>query len=93
MAINAAETPVLNDCFHIKSCQSKSTQSSVISGLTSAFWPCFTCTGGVPGHPVTTALGGDTKRKQSSRNYSMPTATFPEGLYILTWGLPEQEQN
>lgn len=55
MAINAAEMPVLNDCSHIKSCQSKSAQFSVISGLTSAFWPCFIRTGSVPGHPVTTA--------------------------------------
>lgn len=54
MAINAPEIPVLNDASHIKSCQSKSTQPSVISGLTSAFWSCFIRMAGVPGHPIIT---------------------------------------
>lgn len=58
MAINAAEMSVLNDFSHIKSCQSQSTQSSVISGLTSAFWPCFIGAGGIPGHPITAAASG-----------------------------------
>lgn len=56
MAVNAAETLVLSDCSHIKSCPSKSTQFSPISGLTSAFW----------GHPVTTATCSrrDMKKEQ-----------------------------
>lgn len=56
MAVNAAETLVLSDCSHIKSCPSKSTQFSPISGLTSAFW----------GHPVTTATRSrrDMKKEQ-----------------------------
>jgi len=51
MAINAAEMPALSDSSHIKSHHSQSTESSVISGLNSAFWPCFIHMGGVPGHP------------------------------------------
>lgn len=88
MAINAAETPVLNDCSHVKSCQSPSTQPSVISGLTSAFWPCFIRMGGVSGHPLT-----DPKKEQSSQKQPLLKATFPEVLYIPIWDWPEQEQN
>lgn len=36
---------------------------------------------------------GGTKKEQSSQKLSSLTMTFPEGLYILIWGLPEQEQN
>lgn len=66
MAINVAEMLVLSDCSHIKSCPSKSPQSSPISGLTSAFWPHFIPTGGVWGHPVTTATRSrrDMKKEQ-----------------------------
>lgn len=83
MAINAAEMSVLNDFSHIKSCQSQSTQSSVISGLTSAFWPCFIgMAGGIPGHPITAAACSGRGHKEGTEQprLSPLTVTFPEGL-------------